>query len=227
MRASSAPLTPNVPSANEPARWSIAWIVRRVFTEPGKILPVAIALLRGHWCRAWYRLRGVRLHAGPRLRIYGRLKIYGPGEVILGEDVCVLERAVLRTHAPDARIVIGDRTFIGATEFGCMREIVVGRDCLLARAAILDTDHHSTRADRRNPEAPVRVAPVYIADNAWIGQSAGILPGTRIGRNSVVAFGAVCVREYPDNVIIMGNPAKVVAPIPGGGAVGGGAVMVR
>jgi acetyltransferase-like isoleucine patch superfamily enzyme len=61
----------------------------------------------------------------------------------------------------------------------------------------------------------VRVLPVNIGANVWIGQNAGILPGTRIGDNSVVSFGAVCAREYPPNVIIAGNPAKVAGRIPG------------
>jgi maltose O-acetyltransferase len=49
----------------------------------------------------------------------------------------------------------------------------------------------------------------------WIGAHAGILPGTRIGKNSVVGFGAVCSGEFPANVIIAGNPARVLRAIPG------------
>jgi acetyltransferase-like isoleucine patch superfamily enzyme len=81
----------------------------------------------------------------------------------------------------------------------------------------MDTDFHSTRADRHNPTASVRVAPVHVGDNVWIAHSAGLLPGTRIGNNSVVSFGSVCMREYPENVVIMGNPARVAAPVTGAG----------
>ncbi|MDQ3811340.1 MAG: acyltransferase [Chloroflexota bacterium] len=138
--------------------------------------------------------------------------------MVFGDNVVLLDTATPWTYSREARIVIGDNVTMGATQFGCMREIVIGRDCILARASIMDTDFHSTRADRRSDGAPVRVAPVHVGDNVWIGQSAGILPGTRIGKNSVVSFGAVCMREYPENVIIMGNPAKVAMPIPSGGA---------
>jgi len=72
--------------------------------------------------------------------------------------------------------------------------------------------------------APVRVAPVHIGENVWIAQGAAVLAGTRIGNNSVVSFGAVCIREYPENVIIMGNPAKVIARVPGSEAVASGPV---
>ena len=192
-------------------------VMKRALAEPGKALGVAWALLKGYWYRAFYRLRGTRFRAGRNLRVFGRLSIRGPGEVVFGDNVVVLETTTPWTYSREARIVIGDNVLMGATRFGCMREIVIGRDCILARASIMDTDFHSTRADRRSDEAPVRVAPVHIGDNVWISQSAGILPGTRIGRNSVVSFGAVCMREYPENVIIMGNPAKVAMPIPSGG----------
>jgi len=43
----------------------------------------------------------------------------------------------------------------------------------------------------------------------------GLLPGAWIGRNSAVGYGSVCVRRYPENSILFGNPAKVVAPVPG------------
>jgi acetyltransferase-like isoleucine patch superfamily enzyme len=118
------------------------------------------------------------------------------------------------THHPDAHISIGSNTRLDGVRFGCAVSISIGNGCWLAESHILDTDFHSTRADRRsNADAPVRTLPVVIEDNVWIGFGAGILPGTRIGRNSVVGFGAVCVRNYPDDAILFGNPAKVVASV--------------
>jgi acetyltransferase-like isoleucine patch superfamily enzyme len=149
--------------------------------------------------------------------VFGRLSIRGPGEVIFGDNVKVFGRTTPWTYTPESRIVIGDNVILGPAQFGCAREIVIGPDCLVGHCNIMDTDFHSTRADRRTPGAPVRVAPVHIGANVWIGQNAGILPGTRIGENSVVSFGAVCAREYPPNVILAGNPAKVAGKIPGAG----------
>jgi acetyltransferase-like isoleucine patch superfamily enzyme len=186
----------------------------RAIQEPGKAFRVGFALLRGWYYKIWYRLIGKRFRAGRNFRVFGSLHVSGPGEVIFGADVVVLGRSTPWTHSPEARIVIGDRVMVGDARFGCMQEITIGDDCLLARCSIMDTDFHSVRADRRLPGAPVRVIPVHIANNVWVGQEAGILPGTRIGENSVVSFGAVCVREYPPNVVLVGNPAKVAMQIP-------------
>ena len=51
---------------------------------------------------------------------------------------------------------------------------------------------------------------VTIKKNAWIGANATICPGVTVGENSVVAAGAVVTRDVPDNVIVGGNPAKII-----------------
>lgn len=63
---------------------------------------------------------------------------------------------------------------------------------------------------RHDPGGPVPTAPIILEENVWVGAAAGLLPGTRIGRNSVVGFGSVCTWDYPANAIIAGNPARVV-----------------
>lgn len=151
---------------------------------------------------------------GNGVAIIQGLQIRGPGRVVLGEGVIVWESSVLRTHTREARIAIGDRTRMLRAYFSCAREILVGQECIIAPAKILDTDFHSIRANRHSKDSLVRVAPVRLGDNVWIGERAAVLAGTKIGKNSVVGFAAVCMREYPDNVILLGNPARVSAPIP-------------
>ena len=52
--------------------------------------------------------------------------------------------------------------------------------------------------------------PVHIGKNAWIGARATILPGVTVGENSIVAGGAVVTKDVEANVIVGGNPAKVL-----------------
>ena len=55
--------------------------------------------------------------------------------------------------------------------------------------------------------------PVVIGNNVWIGGSVTILPGVTIGNNVTVGAGAVVTRDVPDNVVVAGNPAKVIRHI--------------
>ena len=54
---------------------------------------------------------------------------------------------------------------------------------------------------------------VTIKKNAWICMGAIICPGVTIGENSVVAAGSVVTKDVPDNVIVGGNPAKIIKNI--------------
>jgi len=49
-----------------------------------------------------------------------------------------------------------------------------------------------------------------IEDNVKIFVNSVILPGVKIGENSVVGAGAVVMKDVPPNVLVMGNPARVV-----------------
>ncbi|HEX6049785.1 MAG TPA: acyltransferase [Gemmatimonadaceae bacterium] len=190
-------------------------LLGRAIREPGRALSFGFALLRGHWYRVLFRLLGRRFRAGARLRVFGRLSVRGPGEVVLGDNVAMWGRVNLWTYSDRARLLVADNVMMSGTRFACAQLIRVGRDSILADAAIRDTDFHSTRADRRSPDAPVRVAPVEIGDNVWVAAGAVLLPGTAIGENSVVGAAAVCMRAFPANKVILGNPAKVAMPILG------------
>lgn len=52
---------------------------------------------------------------------------------------------------------------------------------------------------------------IYIGENCFIGARAMILPGTRIGKNCIVGAGSVVKGNIPDNSVVMGNPAKILA----------------
>ena len=49
-----------------------------------------------------------------------------------------------------------------------------------------------------------------IEDNVRIFVNSVILPGVRIGRNSIIGAGSIVMKDVPPNVMAMGNPARVV-----------------
>jgi acetyltransferase-like isoleucine patch superfamily enzyme len=170
---------------------------------------------KGWWYKITLPMRGVRFSAGRNLRVMGRLSVNGPGRVVFGDDVVIGMRVTPWTHTPEAEIRVGNRVFLNGTRFGCARSITLGDRVIVGESHVMDTDFHSIQANRWDADAPVRVKPVVLEQNVWVGAAAGILPGTHIGADSVVGFGAVCSGSYPSGVIIAGNPAKVVRPIPG------------
>ncbi len=190
-------------------------LLAKAADHPGRAVGNAVALMRGRLFLLRCRLRGRRVKGGRWLRISGRLVWRGPGTLVLGDYVHIGGKVIPATFSRDAVIEVGAHTFLNGTRFGCIQRISIGTWCLVGNARIMDTDFHSRQANRHDPRAPVRVCPVEISDNAWIGAFAGILPGTRIGKNSVVGYGAVCAGEFPADVVIVGNPARAITNLTG------------
>jgi maltose O-acetyltransferase len=52
--------------------------------------------------------------------------------------------------------------------------------------------------------------PIEIGSDVWIGGGAVICPGVILGDRVVVAAGAVVTKSFPSDVLIGGNPAKII-----------------
>lgn len=51
---------------------------------------------------------------------------------------------------------------------------------------------------------------IEIGNDCFIGLRSIILPGTKIGNNTIVGGGAVVKGVIPDNSVIVGNPARII-----------------
>lgn len=51
---------------------------------------------------------------------------------------------------------------------------------------------------------------VIIENDVWIGRSAIVLPGRKVGHGAVVGAGAVVTKDVPAYAIVAGNPARII-----------------
>lgn len=54
---------------------------------------------------------------------------------------------------------------------------------------------------------------IFIGKNVWIGGNCCILPGITIKDNAVIGAGSVVTKDVPANVVVAGNPAKIIKTI--------------
>lgn len=54
---------------------------------------------------------------------------------------------------------------------------------------------------------------VRIGNNVFIGMNSTILKGVTIGNNVIVGANSLVNKNFPDNVVIAGNPAKIIMTI--------------
>lgn len=58
-----------------------------------------------------------------------------------------------------------------------------------------------------------KIGRVVIGNNVFIGAESIVLPNVKIGNNVIVGANSTVSRNIPDNVVVAGNPAKVIAPL--------------
>lgn len=86
--------------------------------------------------------------------------------------------------------------------------VTIGNNCMLAMYVyLMDLDGHDLY---HRVFAPGSTAPIVLEDNVWVCDSAVICKGVTIGKNSVVAARAVVTKDVPSNVVVGGNPAKII-----------------
>jgi maltose O-acetyltransferase len=92
-----------------------------------------------------------------------------------------------------------------------MAEVRIGDNCMIGPNVGIYTAGHSIESKGRNKSG--YAIPMKIGNDVWIGGSCVILAGVTIGENSVVAAGSVVTKDVPANVIVAGNPAKILKNI--------------
>jgi len=90
-------------------------------------------------------------------------------------------------------------------------EIFIGKHTLIAQNVSIIAGNHSIVHEQLYRNAPwdeKRVG-VYIGSNVWIGAGAILLPGIKIGDNSIIAAGSIVTKDVGENEIWTGTAAKL------------------
>lgn len=87
--------------------------------------------------------------------------------------------------------------------------INIGNNALLAPRVQMYSASHPFDIELRNNWIGTG-ASINIGDNCWIGGGAIIVPGVTLGNNVIVGAGSVVTKSFGDNVVIAGNPARIV-----------------
>lgn len=147
---------------------------------------------------------------GPRM-VYGFVR--GDGEFLpntrLSNSTAVFARD---------RLDIGDHVFIGHfSVLDATYGLSIGEGCQIGffTGVFTHSSHAAIRLyGREYVKAPEKAAyytaPIWIGPYSFIGAHATLLPGTRLGKGSLVSAYSLVQGEFPDYAILAGQPAKVV-----------------
>jgi len=83
--------------------------------------------------------------------------------------------------------------------------IHIQENCLIASGVTILSHDHCKRVNNQ----PL-LTETYIGKRCFIAVGATILPGVKIGDEVIVGAGSVVTRDVPSNVIVAGNPARII-----------------
>ena len=113
----------------------------------------------------------------------------------------------------------GYNIFVGENfyaNFNCtfldVSTIEIGDNCMFAPNVQLYTATHPLHPVKRNSGLEY-AKPIKIGDNVWLGGGVIVTPGVTLGDNVVVGAGSVVTKSFPDNVVIAGNPARIIKTV--------------
>jgi len=87
----------------------------------------------------------------------------------------------------------------------------IGRYCKITGGVqILTHDHSRSVLLQRYGRILESARMTEIGDNVFIGVRSIVLPGVRIGNHVIVGAGSVVASDVPDDVVVAGNPARVI-----------------
>lgn len=158
-----------------------------------------------------------RQKAKDLLRIYNRSEAMPERQSILQQLLGQIGRnSIIEPPfycAYGQNIYIGDYVFLNVlcTILDC-NKVQIGNHVMIGPGVQIYTAAHHLQAEIRNQGCEIATT-IVIEENVWIGGSAILLPGVKIGRNSVVGAGAVVTRDVPANTVVGGNPARVIREI--------------
>ena len=170
-----------------------------------------------------YRLKHRSLDLGHRIRFNVPVRCDGTGSVLIGNSVSFgylqaprygSGEILIQARLPNSRIeILENSSFSNNVAIIASSSVIIGKNCLIGdQVSIFDSDFHEINPQDRKTESGAS-DPVLIGKNVWIGTRAIILKGVSIGDNCVVAAGSVVVKSMPNDVIVGGNPARVIGSV--------------
>ncbi|OBQ55631.1 acyltransferase [Tamlana sp. s12] len=151
---------------------------------------------------------------------YQPVVLKGEGEINFGEHVSfgvinspfyLNSYCYIEARSKKASIFFGNNIHINnAVSIVSEKKIIIKDNVLIGHSCtIMDSNFHDLTANNRTSTDP-DPQEVIIGRNVFIGNKVTVLKGVVLGENTVVAACSVVTKSFPSNVVIGGNPAKII-----------------
>lgn len=141
---------------------------------------------------------------GKNTKIWNFVNLYG---CTIGDDCIIASFVEIQTG-----VEIGNKVKIESYSFIC-EGVKVEDEVFIGHHAVFINDNYPRSANKDGSlrkKGDWRMFKTIIRKGASIGSNSTILGGVVIGENSIVGAGSVVTKDVPGNVIVAGNPARII-----------------
>ncbi|UFS62407.1 acyltransferase [Sulfurimonas sp. HSL-3221] len=149
-----------------------------------------------------------------RLCIPSSVRISNPQRISIGNNCQFDEYVYLQSHHEGEGLFLGNGVRINAfTHIQSFSRVVIGDFVLVAPFCHINSGNHGTE----DAEVPImhqrykKAGEISIGRGVWMGRNSQVLGGVQLGKNCIVAAGAVVTKSFPEHTTIGGVPANVIS----------------
>lgn len=137
------------------------------------------------------------------------IQVNGKGSAVIIAEGCRIRGLKIIVRRANSIVVIGKGTSweSGAILSESGNIVALGNDCMVSNSVIIRTSDGHTIFDAKTREPVNPSADVFIGSHVWLGNSARVNKGVRIGSGSVLGQCAIASGKLEGNSIYAGVPA--------------------
>jgi len=126
----------------------------------------------------------------------------------LGKNTLIESLCVICTWHGD--VILKEGASIGISSI-VLGPVLIGEGSACSQNCFISgQSHHYEDVSKNFLRQGVETRQVVIGKNVWIGANSVILPGVKIGDNSVIGAGSTIIEDVPAYSVVAGNPAKII-----------------
>ena len=134
-------------------------------------------------------------------------------EFQIGKNVTINQSNNI-TVKSDAKLSIGEETYITRATISCLGEVEIGKNCILGEGLkIFDHNHQYATQPFSVSKTKFNIGKVKIGDNVWTGANVTILKDVTIGDNCILGSGVLVYKDVPSNTIIKAKQELMSQPV--------------
>lgn len=178
--------------------WKILW----------KIKKIGDSLITKAQHRAFQERVQNKFHkVGQNFKVQLPVSIVKPNNISIGDNCYIREGVIFYSENDESKMVIGNNIFFGKNvQIDFTGGVQIDDNTEISEEVIIYSHDHDHFDFRKTINYQL-----HVGKHVRFGARCMILPKTSsIGDNSIIGAGAVVTKEVPNNVVVGGNPAKIL-----------------